>query len=399
MTEITIRRYATPDCLKDLGPLLNYAFQPSPPIEPMEGDHLASWSRIAEGTETFLLREGDVAAASASYLPMTQNIRGRLAACWGVWGVTCEPAYRRGGHARRVMQALLEAAHQEGVAFSTLYAFRESFYERLGYVGFPQSRRARLNPAHLGGLLRRELPGAVERVPIAQGWDDYRAYLRRLRDHVHGMAVYDVPSHFWREYNDWWLALARIDGEVRGLMVYRLERSSDPHSFRMSVPNFYAHDSAALGLLLNWIARHVDQVNEVTLTLRPTEAAELWWPDLTVRYQEGDAPLGRVVNVTGLAGLPVGSGAFSARIEDPFCGWNAGCYRFESVDGALVVTRLADGVSTDCTLGIQGLGALVYGTHDPAMIPFRGWGDPSPEVQAVLREMFPPLAPYLHEVF
>jgi hypothetical protein len=53
----------------------------------------------------------------------------------------------------------------------------------------------------------------------------------------------------------------------------------------------------------------------------------------------------------------------------------------------------------DCNLTIQALAALVYGTHDPEDFAIRGWGNPSPEVQAVMREMFPPMQPHLHEYF
>jgi hypothetical protein len=50
-------------------------------------------------------------------------------------------------------------------------------------------------------------------------------------------------------------------------------------------------------------------------------------------------------------------------------------------------------------LSIQGVSALVYGAHDPADFYVRGWGDPSPKVQAAMREMFPPALAHLHEMF
>jgi hypothetical protein len=53
----------------------------------------------------------------------------------------------------------------------------------------------------------------------------------------------------------------------------------------------------------------------------------------------------------------------------------------------------------DCELSIQGLSALVYGTQDPGDFAVRGWGDPSPEVQAAMRTLFPPATPHLHELF
>jgi predicted acetyltransferase len=64
----------------------------------------------------------------------------------GVWGVATAPAARRNGYCRRAMAALLAAARADGQAFSTLYPFRESFYERLGYVTYPLTRIARSAP-------------------------------------------------------------------------------------------------------------------------------------------------------------------------------------------------------------------------------------------------------------
>jgi hypothetical protein len=53
----------------------------------------------------------------------------------------------------------------------------------------------------------------------------------------------------------------------------------------------------------------------------------------------------------------------------------------------------------DCSLGIQALSALVYGTNDPADFAYRGWGSVPAELQSVLRSMFPPALPHLHEYF
>jgi hypothetical protein len=53
----------------------------------------------------------------------------------------------------------------------------------------------------------------------------------------------------------------------------------------------------------------------------------------------------------------------------------------------------------DCELTIQALTALIYGTHDPGDFAFRGWGNPSAEVQATMRAIFPPRVPFLHEYF
>jgi hypothetical protein len=71
-------------------------------------------------------------------------------------------------------------------------------------------------------------------------------------------------------------------------------------------------------------------------------------------------------------------------------------WQFETVDGCLQVGPAQE---AECEMSIQALSALVYGTHDPADWPFRGWGDPPAAVQATLRSVFPPLTPFLHEYF
>ncbi len=53
----------------------------------------------------------------------------------------------------------------------------------------------------------------------------------------------------------------------------------------------------------------------------------------------------------------------------------------------------------DCVLSIQALTALLYGTHDPGDFTFRGWGDPSLQVQETMRAMFPRMLPHMHEMF
>jgi predicted acetyltransferase len=106
--------------------------------------------------------------------------------------------------------------------------------------------------------------------------------------------------------------------------------------------------------------------------------------------------MGRVVDVAQIGGMRTGPGRLTMRVSDPLCPWNEGAWRLETVDGRLQVQSSR---AADCALRIQGLSALVYGTHDPGDFAVRGWGDPSSEMLTVLRTMFPRRLPYLHEVF
>ena len=179
-------------------------------------------------------------------------------------------------------------------------------------------------------------------------------------------------------------------------MLYQL-KGEEISQFLFQATRFYYTSSQAKYLLLQRIAQHTDQAGKVEIWLPPYEQPETWLSDLQVKVEyQGRAPMGRVLDVAKINGLQVGPGAFVARLSDPLCPWNDGIWQFESVDGTLQVEPHP---LPDCDLSIQALTGLVFGTHDPRDFAIRGWGNPSPAVQASMRVMFPPKIPYLHEYF
>jgi hypothetical protein len=97
-----------------------------------------------------------------------------------------------------------------------------------------------------------------------------------------------------------------------------------------------------------------------------------------------------------MGGMKTGTGSFSVHITDSRLSSNEGNLKFESVDGCVQVSKTND---VDCELTVQGLTALALGTHDPQDFRLRGWGNPRPEIQTVMRTMFPMRIPFLHENF
>ncbi|MEJ2208079.1 MAG: GNAT family N-acetyltransferase [Anaerolineae bacterium] len=392
---IQIRRMSTEEMLDVLFPLAQYAFHASPPFGDQE-----EWNEVIRqrlGVTYFALFEAGTPVATVAGSDMTQQVRGRLYDASGVWGVTTHPAARRRGYCRRLMAALLAANREAGRPLSCLYPFRESFYTRLGYVTFPLPRTARLDPVALAPLLEQDLGGTVERMLIGDGYDVYRHYVERLQARVHGLSLF-VHGEKARaqKQNRSWLALARAGGQVVGLLLYQL-RGEEVTQLTLRALRFYYDTSQARYLLLQWIARHVDQAAEAEIWLAPYEQPETWLAGIGVRTEsQVRAPMARVVDVAGLGGMRTGPGHFSARIHDPLCPWNESAWSFETAGGVRQVTPAAE---ASCDLSIQGLTALVYGTHDPGDFRFLGWGDPPPEVQAAMRAVFPPQVPYLHEYF
>jgi predicted acetyltransferase len=396
MTETAIRRLSTEEMLEVLLPLAGYAFRASPPFHDPEAWREAVRGR--KGVLYFALFEDEIPVSTVAGTAMTQQVRGKLYNASGIWGVVTDPAARRKGYCWRLMGSLLAAHRDDGRPLSCLYPFRESFYERMGYVTFPLPRTAKFAPSALLPLLEADLGGEVERVLIGDGYDTYRDYVRRRQQHTHGMALFvHGQKEQAQKESRFWLALARVRGQVVGLMLYRLQ-GEEVGKFTLLAHRFYYENSQAKYLLLQWIARHVDQASEVELWLPATEQPETWLADLrvSIRSQQRPAPMGRIVDVANLGGMQTGPGCFAARISDPLCPWNEGQRQFETVEGFLQVSLA---FQADCQLATQALAALIYGTHDPGDFAFRDWGQPSPEVQSTLRAMFPPRVPYLHEYF
>jgi predicted acetyltransferase len=390
MTNIHIRPLSQEERTTVPYKLGSYAFRPTPPLPDYE-----QWlKRSAYYDGSFMgVFDGDTALAVAGMSAITEQIRGTFYACAGLWGVTTDPMARRQGHTRDMLIRFFASMREHNFPFSTLYPFRESFYDRLGYVTFPQTRNARFSPQALQPLLKKNLVGHVTRFDVAHGLELYQAYLHKCHPHIHGMGLFaDSYREGLIDTNDYWLAVAQVEGETKGIMLYQIKGFADT----MSVKHFYYDDSQGKYLLLEWFARHIDHVKEIELALPPAEHPETWFPDLAVTLSANQGAMARIIDVAKIGGMHTGPGAFSAQITDPQCPWNEGSYRFATIDGTLQVQPTQE---AECHLTIQGLTALVYGTHDPETFAIRGWGNPTPELQDTMRAIFPPMLPYLHEAF
>jgi hypothetical protein len=393
MSEITIREVAGEEMIEAAYWLANYAFGPSPPFRDKdEWRELASRRRGVSFLAAFVEDDARAVLGSAT---LVQHVRDALFPMGGVFGVASHPLSRRRGYVRRLMTRLFEDYRQQGRPFSCLYPFRESFYQRLGYVTFPHPRTAVFDPAALAPLLEQDLGGELALLRLNEGYGAYRAFLRRVQPHIHGFALFeeDEPERF-KEGKEW-LVLARVDDEVVGALLYRMEGDFIP--FTMDVFRFYYTTARGRYLLLSWLARHIDHAGKVELRLPALDMPKTWWPDLKPEIKLPFlAPQGRVIDVAGIGGMATGPGAFTVRVSDPFCPWNDGVWSFETVDGHL---QVRPGGEAEGEITIHALAALAYGTNDPAEFPFRGWGEPDPALQEVMRTIFPREIPHLHETY
>jgi len=372
----------------------SYAFNPSPPFPNKEERFEIFKSR--KGIDYFALFEDDAPAAVSASTPLTQNVRGSIFQMSGIYNVATHPAYRRKGYSRRVLSELLSTVRDKDWAFTCLYPFRESFYERLGYVTFPQPRIARFSLSTLQPLLKKNLAGQVDIVMISEGYEEYRKLLYEMQPRVHGMGLFEHGNEAGAKSNQSWIATARLNDVPIGMMLYAL-KGEEVTKFHFRAQRFYYKNSLGKYLLLEWVARHIDQANEAEIWLPPFELPETWLADMEVQTEPAwIPPLGRILDIEKIGGMQVREGSFTAQISDQICPWNQGIWHFNSTNGALEVSK---GNRAQCELNINALSALVYGTHDSGDFALRGWGNPSEDLQETMRSMFPTMLQFLHEYF
>lgn len=377
-------------------PIASFAFGASPHREEVDVDRIAPFFTHARFLVAFI--DGTPQATLTTH-QMTQNVRGKLLPMGGIAAVASMPSGRRRGAVRQLFERQFERYHEAGPPISTLYPFRDSFYERLGYASLPTARYLTVNPEALAPLVRLDKPGCCEQIEMKDGFDEWRAFLERYQRHTHGFALKHVSNaRRWQDANDWWVAFARDDsGEVVGAMTYKITG----YGGKLIAGTFYTSNALGRYQLLDWVGRHADQVKEAVIEVAPDDLPETWYRDLngTVRTDAEDAwvgPMARVIDVAGLSGIGASDGEVTLKIQDHFCPWNDGVFTFRGEDGDLTVTP---GGTAKAGITIQGLSALVFLGADPATFPFRGWGDPDPATSDSLRALFPPVVPDIHETF
>ncbi len=392
--KVDLRQLQGEEMLEVLYRLNSYSLHPSPPYQ--NKDEWMAIVKERKGITCQAVYEDENAVSVAVSTPLTQNMRGRLFPTSGIWGVSTHPSARRKGYCRQLMTKLFSSGHEDGKVFSSLYPFRETFYERLGYVAYPLTKIARFYTNALLPTFQMNLGGSIRQQYLGEVFDEYRQYLSNMRQERHGMAMYDHGERARANQNLMWMAQAMFDGDCEGLMLYRV-MGEEVSKYNFAAYRFYYQTSRARYLLLNWIARHIDQADRAELWLPYDEYPECWLSDLDVKVEAAVRPaMNRVLDIEKLGGMEVGEGSFSARIIDPLCPWNEAIWSFESSDGRLKVSRAS---IADCDLTIQGLSELIVGVRELQDIAVRSWGNPNPGLQTVLREMFPKMNPFMHELF
>src|SRR5699024_5441503 len=131
-----------------------YAFEASP--QDITDDE-REYARAASESRIFMSYEDETPLAQVVVHPMTMNVRDHVFPMGGVSGVASMPAGRRGGRIRALLTRSYAQMREDGQPVSALFPFKESFYERLGFITLPAPRFVTLNPTDLTPLLRMDV--------------------------------------------------------------------------------------------------------------------------------------------------------------------------------------------------------------------------------------------------
>ena len=390
---VKIKHLDLEESIEILYTLNHYAFTPTPPLPDFDG--FAERIRGRKGVDYFGVFENDQPQAIGAAIHLMQNIHGQIISMGGVANVATHPSARRKGYIRALMHRIYGEFNNEGIGISCLYPFKEAFYERLGYVTLPQAKIIRFDPKALYPTLQMELDGKVDLINFGEGLKEYQQFIEKLQQDIHGMALFAQPQRDKARESASWLAIAKQGEEIIGIMRYNLKGQSLDQLF--SAQDFLYINSQAKYLLLNWIARHIDQATKVELTLNPNITGEILFTDIRPKF-EGVfvAPMARVTSLAPLNDLPCGEGAIDIHLIDPDCDWNNGNWHFYSQNGHLKISK---GAKADCILKIQGLTGLIYGVYRPEELNLRGWGEIDLQSENILERLFPPAVPFIHAMY
>jgi predicted N-acetyltransferase YhbS len=394
-----IRRLTTEERLTRSFPLQAYAFESSP-IAPDRSDRFREYLPYTDDSHTLVVEDGRTALATVTAIPMRQNVRGTVFPMAGIAGVATHPLARRQGHIRTLLTQLLGEMRDEGHLVSALYPFRPSFYARFGYAGLPKARTVSFSPADLGALVRTQLPGDLSWQRVRDGYPHHRALTERLLDQRHGFSIFpESRAVSLRDADERWSLAARVDGEVVGVITYRI----DDHGGTLAADDLLTTGPLGRALLLQFFARHVDQVAGVTMRIAPDETPELWGIDFAahveakVSYPTSAAPMARILSLDALRGLAAGPGRVTVEIvDDPFL---AGSHLLDGDGGRLDLGPAGPTGTPTATLTAAGLSALVYGVLDPVEVAIQGLGTVPDDATAELRSLFPRQLPHLYADF
>jgi predicted acetyltransferase len=356
------------------------------------------------GSEFFLNEVDGVPVAIARVLDFEQNLRGVLKPMGGIGMVASSPEYRRMGHTRGLILSIFKTLRKAGVATSTLYPFKDTFYGELGYVKMPPSSILEFNPNSLSGV---QLPDGFS-AKREEGKEIIRVR-RALYDSMvlqtHGAVK--RSDRRWEEMTKTSTLKAVVarnsDGKPEAVMIYSIKGYSEGHAWaetgQMNIIEFTWTSLEGRDAILNFLYKHGDQIIKATMVISTrSEDYYQWLSNIhTPTTRANIVSMARILDVEkSFSEIPVDhAGKSIIKVVDNQIKGNSRFFEFSDDNGKLSVKETKGQAKT--VIRIEGLTAILYGTLSEAQLRRLGWLEG--ESPKDLYNWFPPATPWLTENF
>lgn len=266
----------------------------------------------------------------------------------GIGYVASYPEYRGQGHISKLMKVILNDLHDEGIPFTNLAPFSESFYRHYGFSNSIYQKEYRFS----GGALRTfKLPrtGHV----IRGKWDDLMVQNGVIQLYERQLHTDDERNTVIREA--WWWNRMDTYYHNRNIAVY-IDSNGRPISYLIYriqgdvflADELYSITAKGLVALLGFMGSHAGAIKEFRMTLpEHSLIGELFPEQNQLKISLHPYMMSRIVNFAKMITYmkPLQEGTFNLEvISDDECPWNIGVWQMTNKDGKVSCKQIEDGL-------------------------------------------------------
>lgn len=266
----------------------------------------------------------------------------------GIGYVASYPEYRGQGHISKLMKEILNDLHDEGIPFTNLAPFSESFYRHYGFSNSIYQKEYRFS----GGALRTfKLPrtGHV----IRGKWDDLMVQNGVIQLYERQLHTDDERNTVIREA--WWWNRMDTYYHNRNIAVY-IDSNGRPISYLIYriqgdvflADELYSITAKGLVSLLGFMGSHAGAIKEFRMTLpEHSLIGELFPEQNQLKISLHPYMMSRIVDFAKMITYmkPLQEGTFNLEvISDDQCPWNIGVWQMTNKDGKVSCKQIEDGL-------------------------------------------------------
>ena len=325
---------------------------------------------------------------------LKQNVRGTVKQLSGIGNVATYPEYRNKGYIKALFTSAFEDMRLKKQSVSMLQPFKESFYNKFGYISTNREMRLKF---HVSGIQHYlgEIPEdwIVERKTGIAALEEFLRFFSKETLRWHGMVIYDDIHQGFKEH----LAQDTIFILVKHNNVIKAACSYKKQDMQITIHDIIWRDLESRKLIFNYFARHRDHVGDFEMFIPMGTNFFSWFSDMRSQYEvkmcEGPWMVRIVDIVEAFNDLKIsGKGSIKFSIQDEMCDWNTGRYELTIKDGYSRMSKCGNSEPVNVTVNIRGITALLYGSLPVEEIIDRGWMETETEdVKIKLQEWFPTL--------